>query len=439
MGHPMQHRTRRVVAVGIVTSVLGAAGLADANAGACTLSGTTIVCALPIPCSDDAQCFATNGSRCAFASTGGGSCARDCSTMFACTSDTDCPTTPGLIGSCHASAIPMVSGLCEYHDAVTTRPFVSYCTSSPITFSDVARCYGTSDRWNAGDCDGDGLPNGTDAMPCTADPTGASLPPVPSPFCLHGHVCEGVSTVCAPVLTCTTADECGRVATRVMATGPWECSALPGTGTESYCHPSCFATAHCSANEACDPRFGVCTQVTGGTLAMCLPMALAACESNCASMPLDWASAQGDCDGDGAQNGCDPNPCRPGDPTCLFDHVCSIDAGVDAGGNQANDAGTDAGIIEIDAIVGEDAEAIDASEAIDARAIDVDAGAMDASAPRLDASGGAVDASTPTPSPGIGFSGGGGCRCAIVGGGARGGLALFSALAVVALARRRRR
>jgi MYXO-CTERM domain-containing protein len=410
--------------------------IAEANTTSCMLSGTSVVCATPVPCMDDAQCFVMNDERCALTSSTGGTCARDCNTIFTCAVAADCPITPGLTASCHASTIPNITGLCEYAGTAASRMFVNYCTSGAITFADVMRCYGTGDRWNAGDCDQDGLPNGTDATPCTANPTGLSVEAVPSPFCLHDHLCEGLSSVCAPLLHCATTDECGRVATSIGATTAWECSALPGTGTETYCHPSCFATAHCSiGSEPCDPRFGACTMASAN-LDMCLPMALSTCESNCASMPLSWASAQGDCDGDGAQNGCDPNPCRSGDAPCLFNHMCSIDAGVDGGGN-TSDAGSDAGFGN-DAFVTVDGGTSDAG-VMDAASADasasVEAGSMDGSA-RIDAGGQAVDAGLTT-SPGLGFSGGGGCRCGIAERHHSAGA--MTLLGLVALAMRRRR
>src|SRR5690606_7158932 len=136
----------------------------------------------------------------------------------------------------------------------------------------------------------------------------------------------------------------------------------------------------------------------------------------------------GDCDHDGCPNGRDPSPCAAGrDDECgtvtLGDGECvapvpprELDAGVPE---------RDAGTVEGDA-GGDEQDAGD--DELDAGSDELDAGTS-----------GEADAGPETP-PGIGFNGGGGCRCAVPGGTSErsGGALLALALVLGAIVTRRR-
>ena len=424
--------------------------VASANAGVCTLSGSTLTCGVPIPCATDAECYANGRARCVVGAGGGtaGMCAPDCSSVFTCMDSGDCPAIGGLTPSCQPTSIRMVVGLCEYHDPVG-RSIVTYCGSGFVSLANVVACVGPGGRWDTGDCDGDMLLNGTDASPCVANPTGPSLPRVPWPFCLAGHLCEGLSNVCAPFLHCDpSGSDCAGVGNVVGATGPWECSPLPGR-SELFCHPSCNATAHCTAATApSDCGFSRPCRMATASVSMCVLPTLIGCTCVAsATNPLDWATGQGDCDGDTAQNGCDPNACAGGDATCFYNHICAIDAGMPDSSVMTNDASNvDGGVNNVDGgVTTTESGTADASVTSDASVTGDGARTMDATTAAdagtgFDASGRGVDANAGT-GMNLGFGGGGGCRCALIGGHRESTLAGSIALGwlAIALARRRRR
>ncbi len=374
-----------------------------------------VTCPTTRSCTDDAQCFGMGLGRCVRGNGGSsGVCSPNCNPIFRCSSESDCPTFDPLVATCRTTSISGVPGICEYHDP-SDRPFVTLCGSGTATLAQFRACFSPAGHWADGDCDGDGTPNGVDAAPCSSS-NAATVPAVASPFCLGGQICEGTSNVCTPFIRCTNGStECDAVAASISTSG-WECSALPAAPTTYFCHPSCNATAHCSDTVTCGV-LGACRMVDA-TLSMCVPSALASCASTCS--PLDWATGQGDCDGDGAQNGCDTSPCTVGAATCLYNHICTIDAGVstsDAGIPVGDafvslDAGADASS-QGDASTESDAAEPDASEQPDGSATD-DAGTRDGGR-TMDGGGSAIDASPGVDAAGQGFNGGGGCRCTIVG------------------------
>lgn len=412
----------RLAAASLVVTAGLTAAPARADITPCIAGPGT--CPPSISCNDDAECFGQGLGRCVGNSSGGGgTCSPDCNAAFSCNSVSDCPAFGALTANCRPTIAPGVPGICEYRDAGGRR-LASLCvdTGTAVTATIIARCF-SGGSWDAGDCDGDGVLNGVDANPCDGTATG-TIEPLPSPFCLAGHICEGTTDVCAPLLRCSSTDDCLASADRIGATGPWECSAVPMSSV-TFCHPSCDATAHCGDSADC-AGLGTCRGVTS-TLSMCLATPLSTCASGCSTNPLDWATGQGDCDGDGAQNGCDPNPCRAGDSPCLYNHVCSIDAGVvipDAS------VATDGGVVTNDA----------------GNVVDVDGGSTQddaGSTEPFDAGGSAMDASGPiATTPGLGFGGGGGCRCGVAGGRARGDAGAYALLALglgMLAARKRRR
>jgi len=422
----------------VVTSLLVAIP-ARAEVLPCAIGSTGVTCPPPTMCNDDAQCFGQGLGRCLRTGSGGGSgiCSTDCNSIFGCTGTSDCPTFDPLVASCQTLSGGGGSGICTYHDA-SDRPFVTLCS---FTTAAQARVCFVGGSWDQGDCDQDGVLNGVDANPCSASVRG-TVAAVPSPFCLGGHVCEGTSSTCAPFLRCSNGTDCANVELRIGTLNPWECTALPGAMAVTFCHPSCNATVHCAGTLDCSV-LGACRAVDSA-LSMCVPSALSSCAASCAGNPLDWATGQGDCDGDGAQNGCDPRPCVAGDPPCLSNHMCSVDAGVlipDASVSTgdaalAGDAGPDASIPRSDAAQTTDATLADGGDI----AIDGDT-RLDAGRAR-DGGNLAMDASAgPDAATGLGFGGGGGCRCALVGGPAtsRVPASLVAALVALVLAQRRRR
>ena len=396
-----------------ISMTLAAPARADVTpcAGAGGASGM-VTCPTTRSCADDAQCFGLGMGRCVRGNgSSAGVCSPDCNPIFRCSSESDCPTFDPLVATCRATSISALGGICEYHDPAD-RPLVTLCGSGTATLAQFRACFSAAGDWAGGDCDGDGTLNGVDAAPCSSSNT-ATVPAVASPFCLPGRICEGTSNVCAPFIRCMNGStECDAVAATI-ATSRWECSAFPAAPTAFFCHPSCNATAHCGGLVGCG-ALGACRMVDA-TLSMCVPSALASCASSCS--PLDWASGQGDCDGDGAQNGCDSSPCTVGTTVCMYNHTCSIDGGVgtsDAGTSDASvsgDAGADASRPG-DAATESDAAEPDASEQPDGSA--TDGGTADAGR-TMDGGSSASDAGAGVDAAGQGFGGGGGCRCTIVG------------------------
>jgi hypothetical protein len=433
-------------------------------------------------CGTDAECFAASGQRCV-----AGNCADDCGSLFTCNSNSDCPTFDPAVGHCQLAAVGGgANGVCVYNDSSSAAIVTTLCTTGgTATLTRVQDCFDHGSNWSMGDCDNDGVANGSDHDPC--NPTDMGLvPSMRSPFCLGGRICEGLSSVCGPVLRCASS-ECAAAAARFGATSTWQCSLVPGSSSQRVCQPPCDATAQCAGSFIDCGSFGTCV-ATGGA-SYCEATRLASCGPGCRAGTLDWASPNGDCDMDGAQNGCDPNPCNggAGDAHCTYNgSLCArLDAGtmtrdastglVDGGFDASRpfDASTgfpdafigsgdasftipdgnltlpdasftpdvsipfDAAVTDQDAFVvpGEDAFVVPGEDA----AQSVDAG-RDAGA-RADGGNTAMDASAtpPTMTPGLGFGGGGGCRCSAPGRGPRPiGTALVALGLALAIVRRKR-
>ena len=381
----------------------------------CTIMMGHLVCdGAGRPCTDDADCYANGLGRCVPdpSSPDAGVCVPECNDLFLCGNVGDCPTVEGLTNGCRpVPGLPNGAvGVCTYTDA-SDRQVVTVCAGSSTTF---LQCF-AGGSWAGGNCDGDMLLNAVDSTPCLAG--GTAIAPVASPFCLPPRICEGTSDVCAPILRCTPGStSCGDVADRIGATTPWECSEILTDQLVPFCHPQCDATAHCETDADCIGR-GTCRQVDV-SLAMCEPD-IFHCPGGCPVDPLDWSTVDGDCDGDGAANACDPNPCEAGDspcnvPGCLLPER---DAGVPT---------DDAGVPEDDAGTTDDAAV----------------SRPDGSTSTMDGSTSAGDAATIPVTPGLTFGGGGGCRCEAAGTGGERGSALLRlglALGIVAGARRRAR
>jgi MYXO-CTERM domain-containing protein len=389
------------------------------------------MCPTPTACTHDAQCAGLGLGRCV-----AGACADDCGSLFTCSGRDDCPAFTGVTATCQMAAISGPgSGVCVYADP-DAHSVTTLCTTASTTASlaQVRACFSGGSDWRQGDCDGDGVRNGVDADPCRFDVT-SMITREASPFCLPGRICEGTTSVCAPILRCGAMSDCV-AAVASFATQSWECLGIAGSSIH-VCQPSCFATAQCTLGSTldCGP-FGTCVS-TGSLHGFCQAAAISGCAASCSVDPLDWASPSGDCDGDGAQNGCDVHVCATtaGDTACVANEsVCApLDAGI---------VPVDGGAIIPDASVatpdgGDQADASvedDASTAGDGGVATPDASAS------MDGGASSADAGVTTIPPGLGFGGGGGCRCAVPSEHGRGPTgAVFVVLGIAAILGRRRR
>lgn len=280
------------------------------------------------------------------------------------------------------------------------------------------------------------------APPARAEPTVCTIFPATMGTMPYEHRC-------APPTSCDSDATCDPA---VLGEGA-VCQAYDGRSGERLCRGACSTVFGCSEGGDC-PRLGGVTgrcaptgALGGAPPGICLydtadtsrivyctgtgPIAHDAF-ARCHTTPAGEITTnyyEGDCDEDGCPNGADPAPCLAGDEPCLepgtLGPLCARptvppDAGVslpDAGPPAADAAIStpDGGNAGEDAGGGEDAGS----------GGDLDAG------PSREMDAGEVP-------PGIGFNGGGGCRCAVPGGASSSGsgaLAL-AALALVAIARR---
>lgn len=214
-----------------------------------------------------------------------------------------------------------------------------------------------------------------------------------------------------------------------------ECSTIVGCDETSDCARLGGATPQCVPFlEGSGEPSGLCVYPSLGITycAEAPPSVINHFWTTCHTLPGGGVTSNyfdGDCDGDGCANGEDAAPCEAGEAPCvartrgpLCLDLTARDAGVGPidGGSDA-DAGTttepDASAPATDGgAAGEDAGPTG----------ELDAGRVEA----MDGGGGP---------PGTGFNGGGGCRCAIPGGGTRapGGGLVLGLLALGTWARRR--
>jgi hypothetical protein len=348
--------------------------------------------------------------------------------------------------------------ICTWHApdaaAMPLAAQVTYCTAAGfhIPIAKVTACHTlpgasglmTTDYFH-GDCDGDGCPNGHDTDPCT--PSAACdilVSPFESPFCAHppalacdviagrGFVCEDARP-CDPMLgstangcsigTCESgwsdAPRCRPPCSTLFLCVP---GALPGGGApREQCPQLDGADGQCvalpSGVPSIDGRDGVCiytdffdTSCVGATVS-------SACFDD-PSGALTTNFFAGDCDGDGAPNGCDAMRCASGGGT-------STCVGTAGAGCTPSYTAPDAGL--------------DEDAGVDAGSAPLDGGPTRDAAPTGDAST-IMDATTPISSGSeVSFGGGGGCRCGVIGGRARtdAGVALVLALLAITIERRR--
>jgi MYXO-CTERM domain-containing protein len=164
--------SRLAVLVGfVVTTIAIAPG--DVHAGGFIRAPTFTsppVCGSLSLCSTDGDC--TTGMTCANFGAVGAYCADTGQDLFCCDSGTACPMVDGLATTCVAVATDAGAiSLC-------LPPDPRVCASGTggmITWAQVETCYRSAVAadahvydWERGDCDGDGIANGSDTAPCVA-------------------------------------------------------------------------------------------------------------------------------------------------------------------------------------------------------------------------------------------------------------------------------
>jgi hypothetical protein len=427
-------------------SILAAAvpSLASAEAGVCDIDAAGMrTCAASTTCVTRATCIAgagTDDNTCQIAGNGmtGRICLPDCSTMFACNSASDCPPrVNGITATCSpaVNGSVIVPSVCTWATTTPTVPLssqISYCTApgNHITMAQLALCHRragalttyTTDYYQ-GDCDGDGCPNGHDTNPCSPDGAcTASTPIFESPFCapLPALACD----VSDGGLTCGDARPCNPASATILPCAVGQCET--GWSDVPRCRPSCSTLFLCVPGTTAGggPPPEQCPML-GGVAGVCAPLPATinpvdgrtgfcvyspffdtSCSAGdlglaCFHRPDDdmltsnyWA---GDCDGDGAPNGCDAQRCVAGggSTTCMtvpgMGCTPSYTPPPDAGVGPGNDAG---------------------SQNADGGGSNGDAGNV----PTPDSGNTTADASSAFDAGvAAGFSGGGGCRCAAAG------------------------
>lgn len=397
-------------------------------------------------------------------------CMPGCTTMFGCGIPADCPVMNGLAPTCD----PVASGVpnaCTYRVAsgmaAAPHTLITYCTAPTLHIPTMrmTACHtipGTSTLtpdYYQGDCDMDGCPNGHDTDPCVAaagactviDGAESSFCPVAPPL-----ACDLSSGTPA----CTDARPCSTDGGALPCEGTASCDA--SWSDVPRCRPDCSTLFLCRVPSAmartpepCPVWNGETGACVGSTItvapgydgvcvyrsftdASCTSMtpAPSACFSDMGVPTSNFFA--GDCDGDGIANACDALRCDPsGRPAdgCFMPPGpgCAVapppDAGVpDAGGLDASVP--DGSVIGDGGNVG-----ADTGVPSDGGGTPGDGGStQNDGSTTMDASAG-NDAAL-----GVGFQGGGGCRCEAVGTSTRAPLALWL-LAPLAmwLARRRRR
>lgn len=450
------------VVVGLAWAVPVRADRLDCDIGPAIPTRT---CGSPISCGQRSECFVGPGTddrtcQSVAAATSTRECIPQCTTLFGCGGNEQCPTIHGIAPTCSPTVV--APQICTWTTTSTSVPAyaqISYCPAMPgghITESNISSCHRLPNSspavWTPdyfqGDCDDDGCPNGFDTNPCHSD-RGACTPvtgtAVDSPYCapLPAIACS----VVGGALTCGDARACDPSATiEPCPIGTCE----TGWSDVPRCRPACSDLFLCALGvtypEQC-PRLGsadgVCAPLPGGITGVagrdgvCVYSTFF--DTSCGSGALGLACFQrpggglsenffaGDCDGDGAPNACDTERCTPGGGTnvcstvpgagCTPSYTPPPDAGVDGGSLPNSDAGADGG----DESDGGGNVRRDAATAGDAGTQAFDGGSS---------------------GPSVGFGGGGGCRCAAAGAsrGTRwGSITLALALGIVIAQRRRPR
>jgi hypothetical protein len=464
-----------------------AAAPAEAEPSVCTFDDTgTRTCLAPRACAGRDDCV-TGGPHddwfCeATPPMAGMECMPGCTTMFGCGIPSDCPAINGMAPTCDPVQPPsgssMTPNACTYRlpSGMTIAPdqLITYCTAPGfhIPLTRLSACHtipGTSivtTDYYLGDCDGDGCPNGHDTDPCVAAAGRCAVADgADSPFCPVAPPLACELSAAGP--SCTDARPCSTDTGALPCEGTALCE--DGWSDVPRCRPSCSTlflcrvpTAMARPPEPC-PRWngeaGTCVSssasIAAGYDGLCVYPSFA--DASCASMipspsacfsDMGVATANffaGDCDGDGIANACDALRCDPSGRVadgCFTPPGagCAVappppDAGVpDAGG-------LDAGVLD-GSVVGDGGNAGDTGVPSDAGNSQSDGGNTQSDGGNTQSDGSAsMDASAGNDAAlGVGFQGGGGCRCEAVGTRTRAPLALWLlAPLAVWLSRRRRR
>ncbi len=445
--------------------------LAHADRGECDLDAAGMrTCRMPMTCAARADCIAgagTGDETCQNLTANGSTsreCMHDCTTLFSCTSNSQCPTINSIVPTCSPVGPPLgAPSVCTWSTSSTSAPpsaQITYCTppGNHIAEALITQCHRmagsltqfTTDYFR-GDCDGDGCPNGHDTDPCAPATVGTSCVPPTAPF--ESPFCAPLPALaCAPGATglvCGDARPCNPASASILPCPIGSCE--DGWSDGPRCRPDCGSLFLCtlgsrpgggSPPEQCpmlDGATGVCSPLpaslapVAGRDGICIYSSFF--DSSClGAVPLDACFVSpgggftsnyfaGDCDGDGAPNACDTAICMSGGETSACRDV--VGAGCTPTYTPPSDAGVDGGS---DAAI-----ATDAATTPDSGSAAVDAASV------ADAGNTSGDASI-TMDGGIraGFSGGGGCRCAAAGTRTRPWAGTALALLALGLVMRRR-
>ncbi|MGF1465563.1 MAG: hypothetical protein ACFCGT_05470 [Sandaracinaceae bacterium] len=256
------------------------------------------------PCGDDRDCLDGSGleRRCAFRSTAGVGVCLAVDQALCCGVDADCPADTPF---CFDGAYGPNAGACVDRTA-------DYCVAdAELSAAGVVRCHtdaaGERVSWRAGDCDGDGFPNGLElevgADPCRAER--GQIKAAPELACegpLPG--CDAVGDGCAVDGRDGTCREVGPEAVCVLDRRPFCCDQQAALA----CPPDRRCVLHRAEQGFCvDPGVDLCDPVPS-------PARLLSCHTAPGGeRPVRYPA--GDCDQDGRANEAElargTNPCVP--------------------------------------------------------------------------------------------------------------------------------
>lgn len=269
-------------------------------------------------CENAGDRCASDSGWCVPATTAGGEdepyCLPD-RRLLCCEADNDCPASNLGRTSCReVSGVTGTTRLCleseDYCSATPTLAHVRKCHRSPHGGDDLV-------VWEAGDCDGDGLPNGEDPDPCQA--------PAPRAYWTGDDGCVALSTGCPEGAECRSTAE---------ASGGHCVESEDGHGTR--CVPD-EEVLYCGAPDSTCPDGTLDVVDPESSRSFCVDAECGVDDDEDASIDLldciTGSSGErtvyslGDCDRDGLPNGRDEDPCEPSDETRDAGSVAERDAG----------------------------------------------------------------------------------------------------------------
>lgn len=166
--------TARVLSVGFAIVAAVGCFVRDAGAGGFVRIPTfdaAPTCGALSLCTSDGDC--STGAICRDFGGAGTYCATTGQDLFCCSSGATCPSVRGAATTC--VPVATASGTIE----LCLSPVIMFCganASAAPTWPEIETCYRDASsrtayvyEWARGDCDGDGVANGVDAMPCVPD------------------------------------------------------------------------------------------------------------------------------------------------------------------------------------------------------------------------------------------------------------------------------